>query len=550
MAGSEPIYQTRDGDSRYSDAEQRPFYNLNGILQPVDENNIEGPILGVDEPPTDGRFASLNRAVDFEGDKYWWHNNYVRVNIPGSGWTVGDPGTGGQAKTVGVNIPALGIDYQNIILGLFPMISKSDGQQRLVALYIDDDFTRRLGARIKESKFTSTGGWSAEITMQLSTSALNGSTANVGGWGYYGRIGNKVYLQFRANEKLENNYVEVDLDTITAIEYVAATTPSNTVSSSGSVTQRMAPDVFCPYSGFIWRMCKEGGHGVELGSSHPSNSRTSWYLERPSITPVVDLILVSGLSPDGGLGVANDSWEGRTELFVDPDVGKMYGMTFIRGSGNRSGFACWQMRYDSITDALINEGNVGETVLPPPFRLKTGTDFLMTSRWKAYNLVNASGESTVILEVMRDGQNGTLVNTYGWNGPNTQMTFLGQGGNAKLSRPNIKIGGGEYVSSPRQPYDLTFRVDAVGAPAGTVNLRTRILGSGQAVKLRWLFTDKSVSMTREALVQNASSGTLIGNQLSGIIASSGIEYVVQWRLQDQNVQLTNTFDIHPVAENA
>lgn len=556
MAGSQPIYQSRNRDSRFNDALQRPLYVVDGVIQNVDNHSIDGPALGNDEPRQNNRIQPFNRIVDFEGDKYWWHNQYVRVNVPGSGWTLGATNTGGPSPGRGVQIFPVGTDYQVINLGLFPITDETTGQQKLVALFVDDDFNRRLGARVKNSKFTSDGQWSSEILMTLDTNAINSTTAQAG-WGYYGRIGNKVYLQFRRADRLERDFVEVDLNTITASQITASDTPTNLASTSGAVTRRYSPDVFCPYSGIMWLMQREGGYDIGLGSNNPRDARTSWYIERPSLTPGVDLVLISGLAPDGaGPGGSpprdDDWWEGRAEMFVDPDEGKMYALNFIRGSGDKSGFACWQMRYDSVTDSLINEGDVGWNVLPPILRMQDSSNFTFshTSKWKAYNLVDESGTSSIVFELMKNSRQGNLVNTYLWNGPNVEMSFLGQGGDAAHSRSMIKIGGGEYVSSPRKPYDFTFRVDASGAPAGTLNMRTRVLGSGQPIKIRWYFTDKSVPMQRLALVQNASSGNLVGNELRNVIASSGIEYVVQWRIQDQGVPLANVFDIHPVAENA
>ena len=161
MAGSEPILQVRHRDGRFGEDDQRPFSVLNGIAEPIPGQSIDGPAVGVADS-TSRRRASLNRAVEFEGETYWWHRNSIRVSVPGSGWTRGEAPAGGR----GVQTLSFDTDYAWANIGLFPIVNR-DGHQELVAAYSDRDDLGWIGLMRKQSKITGDGTWGAEQIVDL-----------------------------------------------------------------------------------------------------------------------------------------------------------------------------------------------------------------------------------------------------------------------------------------------------------------------------------------------------------------------------------------------
>jgi len=550
MAGSEPILQARHRDTRFGQDDQRPFSVLNGIAEPIPGQSIDGPAVGAADGISNiRRKGSLNRVIEFEGETYWWHRNYVRVSVPGSGWTAGEAPAGGR----GIQTLSVNTDYSWVDIGLFAIVN-SNGHQELIACYCDDDTNGRIGIRRKQSKFTGDGTWGAEQLVDLDINVLNNQASTRSAYNWYARLGNNLYMQWVRNVDLYPQIMRVDLEKAVGLQFSHAPNLS-TIASGKIVSYLETPHVFCGYSGIMWQMYRYGGQGVALDfSSRPGGIGTSWVLERvDGVNPTVDIVITSGLAPDGtsAIGLNNIDWStGRSEMFVDPDEGRMFGMTFIRGSGNKSGHAIWSLRYDGTTDKIFNDGDVGWSALPPALRMQDSNATIASplSRWKAYNLIDSSGTSTIVFEYMNTGEQANLSNWYKWNGPSVEMSFLGQGGDASWSRPNIKIGGGQRVWSPRQSYNYAFRVSDSGAPAGTLNLYTRVIGSGQAVKVRWLFSDDDGPMTKLATVQNTTSGVLSNNEVTGIIAN-GSEFKVEWKLQDQGISFGDEFDIHPVADN-
>lgn len=548
MAGSQPILQSRHRDTRFGEDDMRPFSVFNGAVQGVPGDSIEGPAVGGSDAITAAtRKQALNRVTEFEGEIYWWHSNDIRVSIPGSGWTRGETPTGGR----GIDTTSIDTDYAWANIGLFPIITR-DGKQELVALYSDSDSASNFGLRRKQSRITGDGTWGTEELIDVDNNIFTNAAPNRCAYNYYAREGNNLYMQWVNNVSLEAQYVKIDLETAVATQLSRAPNPT-TASSGTQVHYAETPHVFCGYSGLMWYMYRLGGYAGNLGGV--GSRETHWLVERvEGVVPRVELVLMSGLAPDGiatpGIGTAIDWATGRSEMFVDPDQGRMYAMHFVRGSGDKSGWAVHQLRYDGQTDKLYDDGDVGWLTLPPSLRMLDSTSQTInpTSRFKAYNLVDSSGVSTVILEFMATGAQGNLTNWYMWNGPATPMTFLGQGGDASWSRPNIKIGGGHRVWSPRQPYNFACRVDESGASPGTVNVYTRILGSGEPVKVRYLFTSENHPMTKQAQIQNTTSGVITNNEVTGIIAN-GAEFRVEWLAENQNIPFGGEFSIHAVADN-
>lgn len=308
-----------------------------------------------------------------------------------------------------------------------------------------------------------------------------------------------------------------------------------------------------------------GGAAQNLGTGRPYQQPQGLVVERvPQLLPQLDLTITTGIRPQGDIGVptyteTNDYFEGRNELFVDSPSGSnidyMYALAFIWGSGTATpgewatGWSCWKLRYDNDTDSLINEGDIGWKVLPPPLRLRTSTTLDMRNRFKAYSLVDVSGDLTTILTFSLDGNQNSLENVYQWRGEDQEMRLLNTAvGNASWSHPLIKNGGGESVWSPRQPYNFAFRVDASGADPGTLNLRTRVFGNSEPLRVRFYFDSKKSPMRQLASISGATSGTISGDELTGITANSG-EFSVVWNIQDQGFELNDIWNIHPVAED-
>jgi hypothetical protein len=262
---------------------------------------------------------------------------------------------------------------------------------------------------------------------------------------------------------------------------------------------------------------------------------------------------MTGIKPNGSTVLptnGNDYSEGKWDMFTIPASGRMYALTYIHGSGvnDARGWACWRFRSDNDTDTLINEGDIGWKVLPPPLRLSTSSTVDYRSRFISYSLVDVSGDLTTIFEYAIDGAQGSLVNTYQWVDEDTEMRFLNVGGDTTWARPLLNIGGGQFVYSPRQPYNFAFRVDASGASPGVLKLRTRVLGSSENVKLRYYFTAKGEAMQRLASISAPTSGSISADELTGITANSG-EFVVDWAIESQGFTLNDVFEIHPVAED-
>jgi hypothetical protein len=557
MAGSEPIFQSRNRDSRFSADDIRPFSVLNGIEQNILPKTVEIATSVETSASNNRRTLGLNRMIEFEGDLYWWQRNGIRVHVPGSGWTLG-PTTNGSRGSVGMGGD---VQYEEKILGMYNFVTEA-GEQKLAAVWVDSSFNSRLGIRVKESKYTGDGTWSSEVALSPGTATITNAADGDGVYGYPVQDGKKLYIQFQGfeNYRLYEEYAEIDLEaqTITAFtKSPIADLPGNVGSTSGNNVVPVPPTVMCSYSGITWHMYGVGGYGSALGSSRPFNQRQAIVVERVrQIIPELDLVLASGLTPNGRGSQPNQSdpddyFQGRSDMFVVPESGRMYAFAYIWGSGlsDAAGWAVFRMRYDGASDTLINEGDIGWKVLPFPLRLSTSSTIGVRSRVKAYSLVDPSGRLTTIIEYMNDGTQGSLVNTYRWENEDTEMTLLNTGGDASWTRPLIKIGGGERVWSPRQPYNFTFRVDASGADPGKLKLRTRVLGSSEAIKVRYYFTDKKVPMQRLANISAPTSGSISANELTGITANSG-EFVVDWDIQAQGFDLNDEFNIHPVAEDA
>lgn len=553
MAGSEPIFRVRNKDTRFTNGE--PFSVLNLIPQSFENPTTE--VAPTSEPggTFNERAVGINRVVEFEGDIYWFHRNSIRVYVPGSGWTrsaTTKAGVGGVLTSMNET------SYNQSVIGLYPFQTQN-GEQKLAAVYVDAASAGRLAMHVKNSRFTNDGSWSAEISFTPG-GVIDGSWLSDGGNGYPALNGTKLYVQFRgfANERLYNSYLELDLEDQVATSFSRSPIsdlPSNVTSTSGNNVHAIPPDVFCTYSGITWLCYMAGGAGASLGAGRPWQQPQAIVIERVrQIIPQLDLVVMTGIRPNGnagGVGANQDFFEGRNEMFVIPESGRMYALTYIWGSGatNHRGWACWRLRYDNGTDSLLNEGDIGWKVLPPPLRLQTSSSLdNMHGRFKSYSLVDVSGQLTTILEFSRDGNEQSLENVYQWIDEDTEMRLLNTGGSAGWSKPLIKIGGGESVWSPRQPYNFAFRADASGADPGTLKLRTRIFGSSEAVKVRYYFTAKGHPMQRIANISAPTSGSISANELTGITANSG-EFVVDWAIQAQGFNLNDVFNIHPIAED-
>lgn len=560
MPGSEPILQARNRDSRF--AEGKPFSVLNGVTQDISPTTIVEPTV----PPENGasnreRTCAVNRIVEFEGDLYWFHRNVIRTHAPESGWMIQPTTRGSRGLVTGMN----DTQYEEKVLGLFPFLT-TDGQQKLAAVYVDSSFNSRLGIHVKNSKLTGDGLWSSETTLSVGNTIVANTADGDGVFGYPILDGNKLYIQFQGGDNTRlfvGGYVEIDLENLSATTFSRtpeSQLPSNITSTSGNNVHAIPPSVFCTYSGINWLMYCAGGAGQSLGTQRPSHQPQAIVVERArQLTPQLDLILQTGIRPTentGFPGGTTDYFEGRNELFVASPTGQdteyMYALGFIWGSGAggqwHTGWACWKLLYDSDTDSLLNLGDIGWKVLPPPLRLSTTSTLDVRSRFKAYSLVDVSGQLTNILDFSLDGDEGSLTNVYEWRGEDEEMRLLNTGGDASWSKPLIKIGGGEQVWSPRQPYNFAFRVDASGASPGKLKLRTRVFGEGESIKVRYYFTSSKGPMKQLASISAPTSGSISANELTGVTANSG-EFIVDWDIQAQGFDLNDVFNIHPVAED-
>ncbi|TFH25934.1 hypothetical protein E4G67_00005, partial [Candidatus Bathyarchaeota archaeon] len=190
MAGSEPIFQIRNKDSRFTDASTRSV--LNGIPQIIVPTTVElGGATSETTTANRQRTQSLNRIVEFEGDTYWFHRNVIRTHVPGSGWTNSPTTLGSRGLITSMN----DTEFEGAVVGLYPFLTEA-GEQKLAAVYSDSAFNARMGIAVKNSKYTSDGLWSAETTMTIVGGLTSSGPAN-GGFGYPILDGNKLYLQWQ-----------------------------------------------------------------------------------------------------------------------------------------------------------------------------------------------------------------------------------------------------------------------------------------------------------------------------------------------------------------
>lgn len=509
--------------TRHRDASLGPaaLTAINGSFKNIETN----PSLSNETDRDD--VASINRVIEFEGDIYWWHDKKIYKRVPESGWAL--------EKDVAITTS----DTCKAVWGLHPIVT-SDGHQNLVALYYDN-LSSDISMIKKKSRFSQNGTWGSEVTFTINAPAA-GDDAGVQGWPVVHN--NVYYTNLRNNTSLVDDAIAINLDEETLGEISRTTLPTNEVSSSGDVVRAMYPDAWCAYKNEVFHLFREGGNDGSF-RNHPS----SWAIARysPALNLSIDLI-ASGLAPDGSYTADTDRdiRRGRPELFVDNNTGFMYAITQVRPSGT----AIWELDWDQGNERLINRQEIGIKVLPAALRLSSGAgNGDMRNRWKAYNLVGPSGEESIMIEFNDKGNSDSLSAFFLWRGPTQRMLYLGAGGNGAMSRSQLKVGGGQSTWSEQQPFDVTCRLSPSGASDGTVKLYSRVLGSGQSVDVSWWFSPSGHAMTTQAEIQNASSGTIVSNVLNGIVANSG-EFNVEWKLQDQGVDVGQVSNIHAIASLA
>lgn len=561
MAGSESFLQYR-----YRNSTQPPavFSNTNGLLEQI--GNSFGQDW-FDELVGDvNSLRHMNLVVEWEGELYAVTRNVTnflaifKYNSSTGIWS--------QDTVDLVNLA--GVAQLAVNLGLHPV--EIDGIPYLYFIYHGaGDTSNRSWSHIrKQSRFKGDGSWSTALAQTLESNTGDSETDERGVYGDILIDENILYTSLVRGIASQSITAPSRAGSIGALSLFNFKTriwsglPQAGASGYEVGTQGQAsltgPMALAKFKGKIYQLAREGS------SEHSTPFRGSNILIQSFTKGIIggnieqiligDLDQIESSDPDV-LGAQN--WEeGRYCMFVDRSLDKLFAIAYIRGSGAEGGpagiggraedgWACWQLDQDGAGD-LINEGEISHTVLPEAVRAGISTRVgnpAQSLRWTSYDIVDASGNTEILLELAGGGGTSDLVNTYKWRGPSLEIEFLGQGGGGDLSIPLINGGGGEGIFSDRHPFDVVVGTDPSGGQGvGEVTLTARVIGSGEPIDIRWFHASNSGDIPNLiCTIKDASSGSISSNVLTGAVADSGIEYSVTWEAATDGVPANSFFAV-------
>lgn len=184
----------------------------------------------------------------------------------------------------------------------------------------------------------------------------------------------------------------------------------------------------------------------------------------------------------------------------------------------------------------INSSLVATNITSTVISGFTGQD--LDSRWRC--VVDQHTNPTnpdIYLLYFGDATAGGTIAFYKWNGPSSQMSYLGNAGSAwsVMHIANPMLGGGEMMYSLGEPHIVIEGSPSNTSTPGNCRISYRIyesslFPSGTPAEVNMYFHPDLGPPTSRCLLTNPSVGTMANNYtITGVTAGSGTLYTVDWR---------------------
>ncbi len=392
-----------------------------------------------------------------------------------------------NVKTL-VSPPGLGTGDEGQIYGFVNMLV--NGVPTLVCTYREGN-----GGNIRATKSTDGTAWTDVVSGSLFAPGNGGHP-----WGIH-QVGNTLYW-FGTELTSTNNVIAF---------YTPSTDSFGAFALNGAITGNPA----------VWSGTAFKGRHYLLGLDD-SNS------DRPALMQVVggSLSLVENLGAGMAPVVGNE-----TKYVLWTDTVDLYGL-YYHNQGSGAEWICRRWT-DNGAGGLNASTDISATVLPTAFR-SAGTP-PATGRW---GMIldpedNPGGVPTQTLYYASTGTVGTSWSEFRWNG---NASLIGVGGAANstggdtghvLPFFNVPSGDRTYTSG-----GLHASIELLTPVLGAEQVSFRLFSSSgtPTVNFRLFYTKDGDTATTLATIQNASAGTIVSNQITGLTADTtgSTTYTVEW----------------------
>lgn len=474
------------------------------------------------------RSLGRNRILEFEGELYCAQTyNIFKYSASSGSWGLERGGSG------------LANSEPHLDYGLY--VALVDDKPFLYHIFQSSTGADDIAIQKKESKFKGSGQWTEVASIDGPTTNFNGDTdAFFSGVIDVIQVGNTIYFTCSFEDAVGSAdgvattiTFNMETENIGFISYPALESDSDIYAG---------PVCYCVHNGRLFIMVYEGfASGVNT------------IFQRISL---IEIVGATGVKRDTIAFNASDLvhpfgtsalFEGRQVLFSDET--NLYMMWHRYDSASDYGFHL--QVYDAPVDSQLVTpiDDVETTVLPTSFTQDGGSLPNARARWTTYTQVDGSGNSEIYLTHAPFGTAGNIQTIYKFNGSGTPLTTEGVGGDAAMSLPNNRQGGGQYEWSQFKPFDSQIEDIRPSDLLGNILIDFRIIGgSGQDVTAKFLYDVEGEHLTTFANIQTPTpSGSISdGQTITGLVADSGILYTVNWQAQSDGVEIGDEFAISPL----
>lgn len=474
----------------------------------------------------------VNRAAEFNGDKYVIHDDSVYMLSASGTWDVD--------FTASIVSPV----NTDTTVGLFPILVGASGS------YLCYVWKSTVG-NVHIARKSSAGSWN-EVTTAL-TDFAGSSTAGLK-VAFSILVDNTVYWGYADDfDRDLSYYYGANLETQGAWEMPVPSIPTDSnVNSNNFVGGYGSTSVGAEFYFTL-------GAGRDFTGTRVYDS----WLYRISGGILDKVSLISRTIPEGSTrtGLRTDANTGHRDGLVRKD-GNIYAIVWATGTTDFDEVTTensdllpddgWSMhKLVPSGSTFIYDSEITDTVLPKNLRRDASVGgngdvgARYAGQWSPLIQLNPSGQEEILLYYANDTEPGTLRNLYRFNNDTSELELLDIGSDASLSMPTYTRGNGSYESNIIESWIEGLTENE--SRAGESYVDVRIKGSGQPVTMHVIFDSDKNTPDTSMVFTSASSGVLIsGNTVvSGIVADESILYRMSWQAETQGVPFGRKTPMQP-----
>lgn len=481
----------------------------------------------------------LNAVANFEGEKYAYHNNNV--------YKLSSSGTWDLDFTGSVSLPNA---QQFSIVGLYPALV--EGKPYLYA--VRKGSSNVVVMTRKSSPITAGGNWETEQSFtQSAWSQQAGPGVTVA---YQCILDNIVYFKFLGFNHNGSQLKLANLNGNSITELPSEPLPAERNVNANDWVRAGDIEVFNKKVYFT-QMTQRDNFG--------QRAKENYLFEVHGSVGPRKVALINRLQQQADTNTGMRINNGLNECFHrDGLVRKgdaLYAIVYASGYEGSPAAAPnidavlstgWEMhKFVPSGTTVVFDSEVTDTVLPQELRRQSDPSGAQNGasyrgRWTKSHEVDESGNARLYLYYTTKGNQGSIITQYEFVDDTQELLEVDTGGDGQFSNVSVQQGGGNYEVQPVLTSMENFRE---GQNAGTIDIDVRVIGTGQALAMSFLFDKDKKEATTVMQLAATTSGTLINNGavVSGVLAGdSGNVYTITWRAEDQGIPYALQIATNPI----